>query len=157
MSGVAGQRGERGPKGDHGQDGARGPAGHVGLDSPYLGKAKTLVLFTFVVLAFVLLAYRSEMVSSNLERINNTQQHQFDTFQKAYLTECQQRIAYDKASVEFRRAAVIAFRDAAQQEKTNKFIDDILRKQRADNYTLLADKAQASVDAPFGQSCEAFK
>lgn len=61
---------ERGPRGDHGQVGERGPQGEVGPQA--LTKWQTLALFGFVVLAFIVLAFRSEMqteeIRENLER-----------------------------------------------------------------------------------------
>lgn len=65
-----GDRGERGPKGDHGQhgeagcegkQGATGATGAPGAPAAYLSRNRTLALFAFVVLAFLLLAVRSEI------------------------------------------------------------------------------------------------
>lgn len=70
---------ERGPVGDHGQDGRDGSKGEIGRAGPIgqtgppgkagkdvLNKTQTLVGFVFVVLCFVLLAYRSESNANHI-------------------------------------------------------------------------------------------
>ncbi len=70
-SGDQGVAGERGQKGEHGSigptglSGRIGPKGEPGAESLYLGKKQTLILFTFIVFAFVLLAARSEINANN--------------------------------------------------------------------------------------------
>ena len=78
--GVQGERGERGDHGQHGEKGdtgstgstgstgASGPIGRTGPTSPYLGRNQTLVIFAFIVVAFVLLAYRTELNTDRLDR-----------------------------------------------------------------------------------------
>ncbi len=82
-SGDRGIAGERGPKGDHGQDGRTGmagregkegvvgpvgPIGKTGPTSPYLGRTQTLVIFAFIVLGFLLLAYRTEATGERAQQ-----------------------------------------------------------------------------------------
>ena len=69
--GERGVAGERGMKGDHGQDGETGATGRRGPQgdpAPYLDRRKTLALFAFVVLAFTLLAARSEINANDIRR-----------------------------------------------------------------------------------------
>lgn len=70
--GDRGIAGERGPKGDHGQVGERGKTGNTGEAGadgiPYLGRKQTLFLFGFVVLAFVLLAARTEINARHIKQ-----------------------------------------------------------------------------------------
>ncbi len=80
QSGDRGVTGERGPKGDHGQHGEKGdkggagpagpcgPIGRTGPTSPYLGRRQTLVIFAFIVVGFVLLAYRTEVAADQGQR-----------------------------------------------------------------------------------------
>ncbi len=76
-SGDRGIAGERGPKGDHGQHGEKGeigttgvagPIGRTGPTSPYLGRTQTLVIFAFIVLGFVLLAFRTEATADRAQQ-----------------------------------------------------------------------------------------
>lgn len=80
QSGDRGVTGERGMKGDHGQHGEKGdtgktgcagptgPIGKTGPTSPYLGRTKTLVIFAFIVVGFLLLAYRTEVAVDRGQR-----------------------------------------------------------------------------------------
>jgi len=62
--GVAGRTGVPGETGDTGDTGAPGEPGHDGKD--VLTKTQTLALFLFIVVAFLALAYRSEMNAINI-------------------------------------------------------------------------------------------
>jgi hypothetical protein len=72
------REGERGRTGDHGQsgsDGRDGRPGAPGAQGPpgpdaYLSRTRTLVLFGFVILAFLLLAWRVEHVASDLDDLS---------------------------------------------------------------------------------------
>lgn len=66
--GERGVAGERGAKGDHGQDGKKGVQGEPGVAAPYLDRKKTLALFAFVVLAFVVLAVRTESNTQDIQK-----------------------------------------------------------------------------------------
>lgn len=57
----------RGPKGEPGPKGNPGPKGEPGTPVP-LGRTQTLILFAFVVLAFVLLALRTEDTGERAQR-----------------------------------------------------------------------------------------
>ncbi|HXH36913.1 MAG TPA: collagen-like protein [Plantibacter sp.] len=65
---TATERGGRGIQGERGERGATGPAGVTGAGAPYLGRSQTLALFAFVVVAFLLLAYRTEVNTSNIRQ-----------------------------------------------------------------------------------------
>ncbi len=68
---------ERGPTGDHGQDGSPGAVGPIGADGPsVLTRVQTLAMFLFIVSAFVLLAWRSEINANNIKNNNNEQLEQ---------------------------------------------------------------------------------
>lgn len=90
-TGDRGIAGERGPKGDHGQHGEKGltgltgPTGAPGTSAPYLRRNQTLAIFGFIVLAFLLLAYRSE---SNANHIRDGVQRQDNFISEV----CQNRI-----------------------------------------------------------------
>lgn len=66
--GASGERGVAGERGPQGDDGRSGQAGAAGADSHYLDRKKTLALFGFIVLAFVLLAYRTEVNSRDIQK-----------------------------------------------------------------------------------------
>lgn len=63
--GRTGNTGEKGAPGKTGDTGARGATGAAGTN--VLTKAQTLALFGFLVFAFVLLAYRAEYNSDNIQ------------------------------------------------------------------------------------------
>lgn len=117
QSGDRGVTGERGAKGDHGQDGEKGDTGARGLTgepAPYLGRAKTLALFAFVVLAFFLLAWRSEINTSEIAKVQTQ-------------------------SCEISRSILVKYNSLQQAniliETDNKFIDDKVRALRVKAYT----------------------
>ncbi len=64
--GQNGQVGKRGVKGRTGMTGKPGLTGEKG--DPALSRSQTLVMFLFIVVAFILLAYRTEI---NSDRISN--------------------------------------------------------------------------------------
>jgi len=68
QKGDHGQHGEKGDKGSTGAVGPSGPIGRTGPTSPYLGRNQTLVIFAFIVVAFVLLAYRTEIITDRIEQ-----------------------------------------------------------------------------------------
>ncbi len=68
MKGDHGQHGEKGDRGTVGPVGPSGPIGKTGPTSPYLGRTKTLVIFAFIVVAFALLAYRTEITADQAQR-----------------------------------------------------------------------------------------
>lgn len=111
-SGERGEAGERGPKGDHGQPGVRGATGATGATA-YFRRSQTLVLFGFIVLAFVLLAWRTEINANNL--LN--QQHNGCLIRK-------------ESVLKFNRQQV----ELTKIEQRNKFINEDIRQARIKVY-----------------------
>ena len=66
-TGKTGDQGIPGPKGDKGEPGDRGPK-IVLSGQRALGRTQTLTIFAFIVIAFVLLAYRTETADDRLVR-----------------------------------------------------------------------------------------
>lgn len=70
-AGAAGAAGGGGAAGAQGDQGVQGFVGAPGKDSPVIGRTQVLVLFAFMVFAFVLLAIRSEANASNIRGIQH--------------------------------------------------------------------------------------
>lgn len=112
--GVQGERGKQGDHGQHGEKGSTGARGAAGADAPYLNRNKTLALFSFVVLAFVLQTVRIEINTSEISE----NQHIACTSANRVLVKYNGLL---EANIKI--------------ERTNKFIDDAVRKARIDAYT----------------------
>lgn len=65
---TTGEHGEHSHEAMQGEPGPRGLTGKTGVGSPYLSRSRTLALFVFVVVAFVLLAVRSEINVVNIRQ-----------------------------------------------------------------------------------------
>jgi hypothetical protein len=68
--GERGRPGERGPHGDHGQAGARGERGDP-APRPVMSRRATLAVVMFVFLVGLLLGWRSETNSDNIQEIQD--------------------------------------------------------------------------------------
>lgn len=103
---------ERGPQGERGERGR--------TTTPYLERNKVIALFAFIVLAFVLLAYRTEVNDkdndTNTERIMRNQH-----------MSCQDSLSILLKFNEQQRANT-------EIEKANPFINDEVREQRLKAY-----------------------
>lgn len=76
MQGDHGQDGQDGREGREGREGPMGPVGPQGDKGPPFLTRGALVGFIFVVLAFFLLAHRSEVNSSRIDHLRLDQQYQ---------------------------------------------------------------------------------
>ncbi len=89
QAGASGQRGYVGERGRDGQTGGTGVPGQTGrtgdtgqtgqMGPSVLSRTQTLAMFLFVVIAFTLLAYRSEVNADNIKE-NNTKQLEQDQY-----------------------------------------------------------------------------
>lgn len=113
-SGDRGITGERGMKGDHGQHGEKGEQGEAGESGTYLHRTQALALAAFIVLAFLVLAYRTEYNTGTIQR------NQMQSCQTA-------RDVVQKYNGLLDANIVI--------ERNNKFIDDDVRSKRVAAYT----------------------
>ena len=132
--GERGYKGDKGDKGDHqkgdrgmpgmpvvGATGATGKTGPSGKDARYLDRKQILALFAFVVVAFLLLAWRSEVNADKIQR--DSERISRNQFQSCTVS----RDILLKFNAQQR--GVIAI------ERTNKFIDDVVRAKRIKVYT----------------------
>lgn len=70
---------------------------------------------------------------------------------------CNERQIYDNASNDLRDDMALRFRQFAQQERENRFIDEDLRQKRVTAWESLATSAEKTVNSQVKTTCNAYR
>ena len=128
--------------------GVTGPAGTSGARGPYgkLGRANYFsTAWIFALLTLILFGVAAVQVVA------------FNDFRQTVYQRCIAAEPGNENANQLRKNAAIGFAAFAEQERTNKFIDDELRAKRVKTWSILARDAQATVDAYRPTDCTIYQ